>query len=274
MTGVPMTKHNVDDLNSAGSIFYRRALKKLQAAGIEFLVGGAYALECHTGIVRRTKDFDIFVRPCDAQPALEVLSRAGYQTEMAFSHWLGKAFHGDDFLDIIFSSGNGLCSVDEEWFQHAARGTVLGMKLSLCPAEETIWQKAYILERDRCDAADVAHLLLATAQRLDWDRLLRRFGEHWRVLYAHLVLFGFIYPAHAQKIPPQVIERLARKVRSAGKEANGDDASPLCGGTLISATQFLRDIDYDGYRDSRLEPIGRMTPQQIAEWTANFMAVK
>lgn len=264
-----MTHHAVDDLESAGSAFYRHAMEVLADHNLPFLVGGAYALECHTGIVRRTKDFDIFVRPRHARPVLKALSKFGYQSELTFSHWLGKAFHGDDFIDVIFSSGNGICTVDDEWFEHSLPGVVLGMELRLCPAEETIWQKAFILERDRCDTADVAHLLRATAERLDWDRLLRRFDRHWRVLYAHLVLFGFIYPHERHKIPAAVMDRLAERLFESDCQAG---AEAVCQGTLLSATQYLRDIDYEGLSDSRLRPQGSMTSAQVNEWTANFMS--
>src|SRR5262245_47032132 len=111
-----MTLHSVDDLDSAGSTFYRHAVEVLNKRKIPFLVGGAYALECHTGIVRRTKDLDIFVLPEDVRRVLKTLAKAGYQTELTFPHWLGKAFHGDDFLDVIFNSGNGICRVDSQWF--------------------------------------------------------------------------------------------------------------------------------------------------------------
>ena len=83
---------SVDDLNSAGSTFYRAAIRRLVEAEIPFLVGGAYALEAHTGIVRRTKDFDIFMLEEDVKRTLQVLSRAGYQTEFTFPHWIAKAF--------------------------------------------------------------------------------------------------------------------------------------------------------------------------------------
>ena len=112
------------------------------------MLGGAYAFRHYTGIVRHTKDLDIFVRPTDARAALAALAAAGFRTEMMFSHWLGKAFHGTDFVDIIFSSGNGLCAVDDAWFDHAIDAEVLGMRGGLIPAEEMIWQKAYIMERE------------------------------------------------------------------------------------------------------------------------------
>ena len=49
--------------------------------------------------------------------------------------------------------------------------------------------------------ADVLHLLNACAETLDWSRLTRRFGRHWRVLFAHLTLFGFVYPSERCRIP-------------------------------------------------------------------------
>jgi hypothetical protein len=242
-------------------------MRRLMAADIPFLVGGAYALEVHTGIVRRTKDFDIFMLERDVKKALRVLARAGYQTELTFPHWIGKAFCGDDFLDVIFSSGNGLCPVDELWFEHAVRGNVLGVDLQLCPAEEAIWQKAFILERDRCDVADVAHLIRHTGQRLDWQRLVRRFGNHWRVLLAQVILFDFIYPGHQRAIPVGIRKDLLRKLHNEAASDNDDQ----CRGTLLSATQYLRDVDLEGYRDARLEPQGNMSKEEIAVWTANFM---
>ena len=262
--------HQVDDLHSPGSMFYRAAIKRLQQEKIAFLVGGAYALEVHTGIVRRTKDFDIFMLERDVARALEVLSGAGYQTEIAFPHWIAKAFCGEDFLDIIYSSGNALCPVDEDWFKYAVTGQVLGVELMLCPAEETIWQKAFILERDRCDVADVAHLIRHCGPRLDWQRLLRRFSENWRVLLAQITLFDFIFPGHADAVPASIRRELLQRLQ----HQEPADTESLCRGTVLSATQYLRDVDLEGYRDVRLEPEGNMSKEDIAVWTANFMQPK
>src|SRR5262249_14124386 len=70
--------HPVNDrLPVATREFYLRAMRLLDEAGIEFLVGGAYAFERYTGIARHTKDFDIFVHPRDVQRVLETLGAAG-----------------------------------------------------------------------------------------------------------------------------------------------------------------------------------------------------
>ena len=58
--------------------------------------------------------------------------------------------------------------VDDLWFTHAAPGRVLGVPVLLCPPEEMIWSKAFIMERERYDGADVAHLILACGRELDW----------------------------------------------------------------------------------------------------------
>ena len=48
-------------------VIYRRALEALNAAGIPYVVAGAYAIYEHTGIYRKTKDLDLFFdqRTCD-----------------------------------------------------------------------------------------------------------------------------------------------------------------------------------------------------------------
>jgi hypothetical protein len=116
--------------------FYRDVLLDLERAGLPFLVGGAYALEHYTGVVRDTKDLDLFVRRADVETVLARLERGGWQTELTFPHWLGKAYKGDDFVDLIFSSGNGLAEVDERWFEHAERAAVLDLDVALVPPEE------------------------------------------------------------------------------------------------------------------------------------------
>ena len=118
--------------------FYRTALSALQEARMPFLVGGAYALAQLTGVVRHTKDLDIFTRPGDCERVLETLSASGYQTELTDPRWLAKAFEGEDFIDVIFSSGNAIAEVDDAWFEHAIEARMLGLPVQLCPPEEMI----------------------------------------------------------------------------------------------------------------------------------------
>lgn len=250
--------------------FYVRSMVVLTGAGVPFLVGGAYALKLFTGIERHTKDLDLFVKPIDLDRALETLEAAGFRTERAFPHWLAKAYESEDdgrrFIDIIYRSGNGLSSVDDEWFAHAIEADVLGVPARLTPPEESIWSKAFVMERERFDGADVAHLIRALGPTLDWGRILCRFGPHWRVLLAHLVLFGFIYPAERDKVPARVLLDMTDRLRSEAEAPVPKE--PVCQGTLLSRAQYLDDLRRDGLADGRIEPRGTMTPGDVARWTA------
>ena len=260
----------VEPLEPEAREFYCHTLRVLGAAGLPFLIGGAYAFARYTGIERHTKDFDIFVRRDDFEPVLAALAAAGYTTERTFPHWLGKAYHGEYFVDLIFGAGNGVARVDDGWFKHSIPDTVLGEPVRLVPAEEMLWSKAFVQERERFDGADVAHLLRAMGDSLDWPRLVRRFGPHWRVLLAHLVLFGFIYPSDRNKVPEWVLRRLTQRLEAVLGTPEPSDR--VCRGTLLSRQQYLVDVEQWGYADARTRPDNPMTDDEIATWTAGIAA--
>jgi hypothetical protein len=259
---MPLRSCAEDELDPRIYSFYCTALKAIQRSQVPFLIGGAYALAHHTGIVRHTKDVDIFTRPEDRERLLQVLSAAGYRTELTDPRWLAKAYSGEDFIDVIFSSGNAIAEVDDAWFEHAIEAKVFGLRVQLCPVEETIWSKAFIMERERFDGADIAHFLRAYGARLDWNRLLERFGAHWRVLFSHLVLFGFIYPCERESMPSSVMDLLVDRLRNEAEPHQ--TTGRLCQGTLLSKVRYAIDIDHWGYQDARLLPLPKKTTSPAA----------
>jgi hypothetical protein len=245
---------------------YGRALDALSADAVPFLVGGSLAIVLCTGVGRTTKDLDLFIRSRDFDRALKTLSRAGFTTERTHPHWLGKARAGDHCIDLIFSSGNGICAVDDDWFLHAREARLFGRSTRVVPVEELIWTKLFIMERERYDGADVAHLLRDLSNRLDWTRLRDRVGSHWRVLLSHLVLFGFIYPEQQSQVPSWLLDELLERLRLEQRAPTA--ATRLCRGTLLSRQQYLHDIQTEAYRDARASPLGSMSADEIAVWTA------
>jgi hypothetical protein len=226
-----------------------RALALLQDAGLSPMVGGAYAMRTHAGLWRDTKDLDLFLRKDRVGEALQRLARAGYRTELTDPLWIAKAFEGPYFIDLIFSSGNGIATVDEEWERRAARAEVLGREALIVPAEEMIWQKAYIQERERFDGADIHHLLRCGGAQLDWEHILRRFGDHWPILFGHLVSFRFAFPSDKDQVPSWVMRDLMDRL---GKAEGGPAAAErICRGTLLSRQQYLTEVNEHGYRDAR-----------------------
>ncbi|HEY6481907.1 MAG TPA: hypothetical protein VIY54_00095 [Steroidobacteraceae bacterium] len=249
----------------AARAFYMRTMQALNAAAMPYLVGGGFALAHYTAVPRQTHDFDIFVRRGDYAQVMSTLAAAGYHTELTFPHWLGKATCEHGCVDVIFSSGNGVSSVDDGWFRSAPAAEIFGIAVRLCPVEEMIWSKAFVMERERYDCADIMHLLLTCADALDWTHLLERFGPHWRVLFTHLCLFGFVYPGERNRIPKHVMRaltgRLDRELR------DEPPAECICNGTLLSREQYLTDVQHWGFRDARHTDASRMTPEDVVLWT-------
>ena len=226
-----------------------RALQLLEKAEVPVLVGGAYSYACYTGIYRDTKDLDLFPRKRDALRALDILAADGWRTERTDEVWLYKAFKGEYFVDLIFSSGNGIASVDDEWFAHARKGLVFGQEVLIAPAEEMIWSKAFVLERERFDGADVNHLIRAAGRSLDWARVLRRFERHWEVLLAHLMLFRFAYPSDRDAIPDWLMVELMQRSLETVQAGNWEER--ICRGNLLSKVNYQVDIREWGYANGR-----------------------
>ena len=260
-------------LDAETKAFYLRALDILDDAKVPFVVAGAYALAYHAGIVRHTKDLDLFVRRQDVPTALEALEQnLGTRSDWAHPHWLAKSYAAESdgtdgaFIDFIFRSANGMCEVDDAWLDAACPGDVLGRPTPLCPAEEIIWSKAWVMARERFDGADIAHLVQARGHELDWRRLVHRFassrngGE--RVLLGHLLFFGFAYPAEREKVPAWVLEELMDRVR-----AESPATGKVCRGTMVSWDQYLPDVKDRGYADARIRPHGALSRAEVEQWT-------
>src|SRR5256886_10371920 len=244
--------------------FYRRSMQVLQNANIPFLIAGAGALRFYTGVSRETKDFDLHLRPDHIDGALDTFARAGYKTEKTFPHWLAKAKCGRNCVDLIFRAGNGLCEVDDSWFERAHDEDVLGVAVKLSAPEEMLWMKAYIMERERYDGADVAHILESCAEKLDWPHLLRRFGPDWRLLLSHLVLFGYIYPSERGRVPVAIMDALISRLRNGVfvSESGGQSRH-----NLLTRPPSLWVVEEPGFRAARLITAAHMNEGDIAHWT-------
>jgi hypothetical protein len=135
----------------------------------------------------------------------------------------------------------------------------------LIPAEEMIWSKAFIMERERFDGADIAHLIRARGEHLDCYRLLEHFGSYGEVLLAHVALLDFIYPGERATIPDWVRRDLVQRYQD--ELAAPPPAERECRGTFLSRAQYLVDIEAWSYRDPRRQPEGMISDQEIDTWT-------
>ena len=225
------------------------ALHALGEDGVPFIVAGAYAFFEYTGIFRDTKDLDVFLRRRDLDAAFASLGRAGFRTELKDPVWLGKGYRGEWFVDLIFSSGNGVAVVDDLWFANARDGEVMGVPVLLAPPEEMIWSKGFVCERERFDGHDVANLVRACGDDMDWDRLVARFDDHWEVLLAQLVLYRFSFPCERSKVPDRIMRELLR--RTVDTLSEGDWERRVCRGPFVSRVQYQHVLEHLGYEDAK-----------------------
>ncbi len=226
--------------------FYRDVVGTLGEANLPFMLSGAYAFGFYTDVWRQTKDLDLFITPETVERALARLRERGFETELTFPHWLAKVRSGDGLTDLVFANSNGVCSVDETWFENAPTTEIFGHPARVVRAEDLIYSKAFVMERERFDGIDVLHLLHRQLESLDWDRILARFTQDQALLTALLALFQFVYPFRARDIPTEVRASLARRFAEPPLGEPG-----VCNGTLLSKRQFLVDVEGWGLTDAR-----------------------
>jgi len=124
------------------------------------------------GRERHTHDLDLFVRPDDAERALEVLAAAGYQTERSNPDWIFKATKRGLLVDVIYM-GTGGEVFDEEMEKHVRVVDFQGHRVPIVAPEDLLILK---LAAFREDTARQWYdcLALLRAQEFDWDYLCRR----------------------------------------------------------------------------------------------------
>lgn len=226
---------------------YRRALEAVNAAGVPYVVAGAYAIYEHTGIYRKTKDLDLFFEPKSVPAAAAALKQAGFAMRLEDHHWLAKATKGDYFVDLIYGMGNGVARIDAGWINHSRPGILAAAPVRIAPAEELIWHRLFINERHRHDMSDVVHLILCLGDTLDWDRIVDRTGANWPLLLAQILTFHYVYPAHRSNVPERVLDSLIERLRT---ERNGKgEVFDYTRGPLISRFSFSIDVKEWGFED-------------------------
>jgi hypothetical protein len=206
---------------------YGRVLAGAREAGLRFAAGGAFAAAAHTGHWRNTKDLDLYLLPGDRERMIAVVNAAGlvdlYDQEAYDRRWIYRATAEGVIVDVIWAMANQRAEVDQAWLARGPEVTLRGERLRVIPAEEIIWAKLYVFQRERNDWTDVLNILYYRAEGLDWVHLLRRLENDARLLAGVLSVFAWLTPARAQLVPGWVWEKL-RLPPPAPEEMTGDEA--------------------------------------------------
>jgi predicted nucleotidyltransferase len=192
------------DLERLGRVL-RLAVAAIEEAGIPYaLIGGVAS--SGLGRPRTTHDIDFFVKPHDADRALEALAASGFTTERTDAKWIYKAFREEIQVDIIFYTVGGIY-FDREMYEHSVEGEFEGLKVRFVPPEDLLIIKAVVH-----DEATPRHwydaLGILAASDLDWDYLIRRARRA-----QHRVLSLLLYAQSKDlAVPNRVIRRLFENI--------------------------------------------------------------
>jgi hypothetical protein len=139
-----------------------------------------------------------------------------------------------------------LCPVDDRWFEHATEGQLYGIDVKFMPAEELIWCKLYVQNRERYDGSDINHIILRYGDRLDWKRLWTLTEAHWQLLLAQFMSFQFVYPSERDLIPRWLMDELL--LRAQEQYQVEKTTEKICRGPFIDQTQYGVDITEWDYK--------------------------
>ena len=191
---------------------YRSAIEAAHKAGIRFLLGGGFGLAVYTGRWRNTKDIDFYILPRDREAMIAALSSMGFvdyfDRRPYDPGWIYRSVRDNIIVDIIWSMANRRAEVDELWFERAQTVVIRDETIQIVPAEELLWCKLYILQRDHCDWTDIFNLLYATGPQIEWNHLMERVGADIPLLQAALTVFTWLCPKRAATLPSRLRKQL------------------------------------------------------------------
>ncbi len=190
---------------------YRAVLDEAAARGIPFAVGGAFAVAAYTGFWRNTKDLDLYVLPEHKDRMIAMLGELGmvdYFPAKGYDRWwIYRATRDAVIVDIIWAMANHRAQIDDLWMS-GPEVSLNGRQVKVLPAEALLWDKLYIMQRERCDWPDVENLLYFAGPAVNWHYLVERIGEDTPLLAGALSVFRWLAPARAREFPAWLWEKV------------------------------------------------------------------
>lgn len=184
---------------------YSSLLREASGRGIRFAVGGSLAVSSYSGLLRPIKDLDVYVTPGDKDCLVSLLSDQGFEDyfdRVPYDRgWIYRAFAGDLIVDVIWQMANRRAYVDECWLTRGPIVEFENVPIRLLPVEEMVWNRLYVLQRDRCDWPDVFNLLDIAWDKIDWLYLKRRVQDDLPLLNGLLKVYTWLRPEAASRLP-------------------------------------------------------------------------
>jgi hypothetical protein len=149
----------------------KKAAAALQRDEVAFLLGGGLAAWVRGG-PESDHDLDFFVKPEDAERALEVLAEEGMRPEKPPENWLYKAWDGDVLIDLIFSPSGE--TITDENFERAEELEVNAVRMQVASLEDVIAAKLLALGEHEADYGPVLEIARSVREQVDWAQVRAR----------------------------------------------------------------------------------------------------
>ena len=174
----------------------KRAAAALRDAEIPYLLGGGLAAWARGGPPTE-HDVDFFVRPADAERALEALVAAGMKAERPPEDWLLKAWDGDTLIDLIHSPAGGI--VDDRYFERREEMEVAALRLPVASLGDVLTTKLMALNEQDPDLSSVLELARSLREQIDWDFVRSRTAgsPFARAFFTLVEELGVVEPAES-----------------------------------------------------------------------------
>jgi hypothetical protein len=166
---VPQEQPTFDELLEA----MKRAAAILRDAEIPYALSGGLAAYARGG-PETEHDVDFFLKPADAERALEALEAAGYESERPPEEWLLKAHDRDRgvLIDLIFDPSGG--PVTDEWLARAEELEVMAMRMSVATLEDVFVTKLLSVVEQEPDFSASLEMARSLREQIDWAEVRER----------------------------------------------------------------------------------------------------
>ena len=164
----------------------KRASGAMRDAGVPFMLAGGLACWARGG-PQTDHDVDFYVKPDDADRALDALTKAGFRPERPPEGWLLKAYDEDETLvDLIFSPSGG--EVTDEMIERAEEREVMAVRLRVATLEDVMTTKLLALNEQEPDFGSVLEIARMLREQMRWDEIRERTaGSPWAKAFFTLV---------------------------------------------------------------------------------------
>jgi len=149
----------------------KRAAALLHEAGVPFVLGGGVAIWARGG-PESEHDLDLFVKPADAERALDALAAGGFRPEKPPEQWLYKAWDGDVLVDLIFEPSG--VTIDDEFVERAPETEVQAVQMRVLRPEDVLVTKLLAMREHELDYESALEIARAVREQIDWDEVRER----------------------------------------------------------------------------------------------------